>query len=45
MILVEDILKLHDASIDDFGGVKGIRDMGLLESAVKWLKQNSKSTA
>jgi death on curing protein len=34
MILLDDILKLHDASIEDFGGVKGIRDLGLLESAL-----------
>jgi death on curing protein len=35
MILIDDILKLHEASIDDFGGTKGIRDMGLLESAAR----------
>ncbi len=34
MILAEDVLKLHDASIEDFGGAKGIRDIGLLESAL-----------
>lgn len=34
MILAEDILQLHDKSIDDFGGAKGIRDTGLLESAL-----------
>jgi len=34
MILAEDVLKLHDRSIDDFGGAKGIRDTGLLESAL-----------
>lgn len=34
MILFEDVLKLHDASIEDFGGAKGIRDIGLLESAL-----------
>jgi death on curing protein len=34
MILIEDVLKLHDKSIDDFGGAKGIRDTGLLESAL-----------
>lgn len=34
MILVQDILILHDASIEDFGGGNGIRDMGLLESAL-----------
>lgn len=34
MILLEDVLKLHDASIEDFGGARGIRDSGLLESAL-----------
>lgn len=34
MILIEDILKLHGASIDYYGGAKGIRDIGLLESAI-----------
>ena len=34
MILVEDVIKLHDKSIDDFGGAKGVRDTGLLESAL-----------
>lgn len=34
MILIDDIMKLHEASIDDFGGAKGLRDIGLLESAI-----------
>lgn len=34
MILVDDILNLHSKSIFDFGGAEGIRDLGLLESAV-----------
>ena len=34
MILLEDILLLHDMSIRDYGGMKGIRDIGLLESAI-----------
>ena len=34
MILVEDVIKLHNKSIDDFGGARGIRDSGLLESAL-----------
>ena len=34
MILVEDILKLHQASIIDYGGGEGVRDIGLLESAI-----------
>ena len=34
MILLEEILKLHEASINYYGGAKGIRDIGLLESAI-----------
>jgi death on curing protein len=34
MILLEDILAIHHASIEVFGGSKGIRDMGMLESAL-----------
>lgn len=34
MILADDVLKLHDKSIGDFGGARGIRDSGLLESAL-----------
>lgn len=34
MILLEDILNLHEASILDFSGANGIRDEGLLESAI-----------
>jgi death on curing protein len=34
MILVEDILKIHQFSIDKFGGANGVRDMGGLESAI-----------
>jgi death-on-curing protein len=34
MILLEDILKIHKASIEDFGGAHGIRDEGLLSSAL-----------
>lgn len=34
MILLEDILQLHESSIRDFGGSAGIRDVGLLESAI-----------
>ena len=34
MISVDDVLKMHDRSVDDFGGAKGIRDTGLLESAL-----------
>ena len=34
MILLEDVLLLHDFSIIDFGGSLGIRNIGLLESAI-----------
>ncbi len=34
MIDVQDILNLHKRSIEDFGGSHGIRDLGLLESAI-----------
>ncbi len=34
MISIKDILKLHELSITKYGGSHGIRDIGLLESAV-----------
>jgi death on curing protein len=34
MILIEDILQVHQFSIDKFGGGNGIRDTGSLESAI-----------
>lgn len=34
MILTEDILAIHDTSIEVFGGSKGTRDLGMLESAI-----------
>jgi death on curing protein len=34
VILLDDILKLHEGSIDYYGGARGIRDIGLLESAI-----------
>lgn len=34
MILFEDILLLHELSIEKYGGSQGIRDIGLLESAI-----------
>jgi death on curing protein len=34
MITTEDILELHRLSIERFGGANGVRDTGLLESAV-----------
>lgn len=34
MILIDDILNLHKISIEKYGGSDGIRDFGLLESAI-----------
>lgn len=34
MILLEDILRLHEFSIEKYGGSHGLRDSGLLESAI-----------
>ena len=34
MILKADILKLHELSIQKYGGSNGIRDEGLLDSAI-----------
>jgi len=34
MISIDDILILHDRSIIDYGGMKGIRDPGMLDSAI-----------
>lgn len=34
MISIDDILILHERSIADYGGMKGIRDLGMLESAI-----------
>ena len=34
MIFLEDILELHNKSILDFGGGHGVRDLGLVESAI-----------
>lgn len=31
---MEDVLAVHERMIQEFGGVRGIREMGLLESAV-----------
>jgi death on curing protein len=33
-LTVKDVLLLHHMQIDEFGGSHGLRDMGLLESAV-----------
>jgi prophage maintenance system killer protein len=34
MITKEIVLRLHELSIQQFGGAKGIRDEGLMESAI-----------
>ncbi|MBC7524422.1 MAG: type II toxin-antitoxin system death-on-curing family toxin [Flavobacterium sp.] len=34
MIEIKDVLNIHDILIDKFGGSKGVRDLGLLESAI-----------
>ena len=34
MILIEDVLMIHENSIKDFGGSRGVRDVGLPESAI-----------
>jgi len=34
MISIDDILILHERSISDYGGMKDIRDLGMLESAI-----------
>ena len=34
MILLDDIIALHERTIEDYGGAQGIRDSGLLESAI-----------
>lgn len=31
---LEDVLLIHDAQLEDYSGIQGIRDKGLLESAV-----------
>ncbi|MCF8037425.1 MAG: type II toxin-antitoxin system death-on-curing family toxin [Desulfobacteraceae bacterium] len=33
-ILLETVLAIHDRQIDDHGGMAGVRDRGLIESAV-----------
>jgi len=34
MIDIQDVIRIHEILIDEFGGSKGIRDLGLLESAI-----------
>ena len=33
-LTVQDVLLLHDLAIEDSGGSHGLRDLGLIESAV-----------
>jgi death on curing protein len=34
MIELQDVLNIHNILIDKFGGSKGVRDQGSLESAI-----------
>ena len=34
MINVDEVIRIHDILIDEFGGLKGIRDINLLDSAI-----------
>lgn len=34
MIDITEVEKIHDILIENFGGVKGIRDRGILNSAI-----------
>jgi len=34
MIDIQDVIRIHEILIDNFGGSQGIRDRGLLESAI-----------
>jgi death on curing protein len=35
MIDVDEVIRIHSILIDEFGGSKGIRDLKLLDSAIK----------
>lgn len=37
-LTIEQILRLHDAAVEKFGGLKGIRDLNLLISAIEMPK-------
>ena len=39
-LTVKDIEELHQEQIDLYGGIAGVRDINLLESAVKQIQQN-----
>ena len=32
---LEEVLEIHSLQLDEFGGIAGVRDRGLLESAVE----------
>ena len=34
MIKIEEVINIHEKLIEKFGGIKGIRDLGLLDSAL-----------
>lgn len=34
MIQIEEVVRVHDILVEKFGGTKGIRDRGILESAI-----------
>jgi death-on-curing protein len=34
MITIDEVEKIHDILIENFGGAKGIRDRGILDSAI-----------
>lgn len=38
-LTLDDVLESHQNQIDTYGGSHGIRDLGLLESAIAQLKQ------
>ena len=39
MLSVDDITCIHDTMIDTYGGIKGVRDKGLLSSIVSGVHQ------
>ncbi len=45
MIDIQDVIRIHEILIDNFGGSKGIRDRGLLESAISRSLTNAKCHA
>lgn len=39
MLSVDDITCIHDTMIDTYGGIRGVRDKGLLSSIVSGVNQ------